>query len=116
MRYGLISPEEIVQRCESEAISMGFRVPVLLADINTVTGVDWSYSTEKVLTLSKKVGGAFTAEQVQLIEKGLKFQTSANATQGDRTFTVAHQDVTGNTGTSVATETVAVDTEAPGAI
>ena len=39
MRYGLISPEEIVQRCESEAISMGFRVPVLLADINTVTGV-----------------------------------------------------------------------------
>lgn len=39
MRYGLISPEEIVQRCESEAMSMGFRVPVLLADINTTTGV-----------------------------------------------------------------------------
>ena len=39
LRYGLMSPEEIVQRCESEAISMRFKVPILLADINNVSGV-----------------------------------------------------------------------------
>ncbi len=39
LRYGLMSPEEIVQRCEAECMSMKIKIPVLLADINTVTGV-----------------------------------------------------------------------------
>lgn len=39
LRYGMISPEEIVQRCESEGMSMRQKVPILLADINTVSGV-----------------------------------------------------------------------------
>lgn len=39
LRYGLMSPEEIVQRCEAECMSMKVKIPVLLADINTVTGV-----------------------------------------------------------------------------
>ncbi|MFN5889628.1 MAG: hypothetical protein ACK448_04480, partial [Bacteroidota bacterium] len=34
-----MSPEEIVQRCEAECMSMKIKIPVLLADINTVTGV-----------------------------------------------------------------------------
>lgn len=39
LRYGMMSPEEIVQRCESEAMSMRQKVPILLADINNVSGV-----------------------------------------------------------------------------
>lgn len=39
LRYGLMSPEEIVQRCEAECMSMKIKIPVLLADINTVTGI-----------------------------------------------------------------------------
>lgn len=39
LRYGLMSPEEIVHRCESEGMSMRFKVPILLADINNVSGV-----------------------------------------------------------------------------
>lgn len=39
LRYGLLSPDEIVQRCEAEAISLGFQLPVLLADINNVSGI-----------------------------------------------------------------------------
>ncbi len=39
LRYGLISPEEIVQRCDAEAISLGFPLPILLADINNVSGI-----------------------------------------------------------------------------
>ncbi|MEY2871844.1 MAG: polymerase alpha subunit, partial [Bacteroidota bacterium] len=39
LRYGMMSPQEIVQRCESEAISMRQKVAILLADINNVSGV-----------------------------------------------------------------------------
>jgi DNA polymerase III alpha subunit len=39
LRYGLMSPEEIVQRCEAECMSMKIKIPILLADINTVTGI-----------------------------------------------------------------------------
>ena len=39
LRYGMMSPEEIVQRCESEAMSMRQKAPILLADINNVSGV-----------------------------------------------------------------------------
>jgi hypothetical protein len=80
----------------------------------TISGiaVDWSYSTGKVLTISQTGGGAFTALQVQTIEQALQFKTATGATQGDRSFTISHTDLSGNTGTS-AVETVAVDTTAP---
>lgn len=76
--------------------------------INTVTGVNWVYNN-KVLTLSKNGGGAWSATDLQKIEQGLKFKTASNATQGDRTFSFAHTDLAGNTGVSVV-ETVKVDT------
>ena len=76
--------------------------------INTVTGVDWNY-TNKVLTLSKNGGGSWSATDLQKIEQGLRFKTSANAQQGDRTLTFAHVDLAGNTGASV-TATLKVDT------
>ena len=80
----------------------------------TISGiaVSWSYSTGKVLTVSQTGGGAFTALQLQTIEQALQFKTATGATQGDRSFTISHTDLSGNTGTS-ATETVAVDTTAP---
>ena len=83
-----------------------------LQTIGAVAGVDWSYSAGKVLIFTKNAGGAFTGAQVQAIEKALQFQTSANATQGARTFTFGHTDTAGNT-SSTATETVSVDTVAP---
>jgi hypothetical protein len=77
--------------------------------------VDWTYSAEKTLTVSKTGGGAFSAADVQAIERALKFQTSASATQGDRTFTFSHVDLAGNT-SATAVETVKVDTVAPSAV
>jgi hypothetical protein len=77
-----------------------------------VTGIDWSYSTGKVLTLTKTAGGAFAAADIQTIEKALQFQTSGSATQGNRTFTFAHADAAANVSTT-AIETVVVDYLAP---
>jgi hypothetical protein len=80
----------------------------------TISGIaiDWSYSTGQVLSISKTGGGAFTSAQTQTIEQALQFQTASAATQGARSFTISHTDLSGNTGTS-ATETVTVDTIAP---
>jgi hypothetical protein len=78
--------------------------------IGTITGVDWSYSTGKELTISKTGGGAFTAAQVQAIAQALQFKTTAGATQGDRTFAISYIDSSGNPSTS-ATVTTTVDTE-----
>jgi hypothetical protein len=74
--------------------------------------VDWSYSTSKVLTLTKNAGGNFTAAEVQTIEKALVFQTSSGATQGNRTFNFGHADAAGNV-SATATQTVVVDFLAP---
>jgi len=83
--------------------------------IGTVTGVDWSYSTAKLLTFSKNGGGSFTAADVQAIEQALQFKTISGATQGARTFSITHQDVAGNTSAG-GVETVNVDTVGPTAV
>lgn len=77
--------------------------------IGTVTGVDWRYSAANVLTLTKNVGGSFSAADVQKIESAIAFKTIAGTTQGVRIFAFAHTDLAGNVGSSV-TETVTVDT------
>lgn len=73
-----------------------------------ITGVNWSYSTGKLLTVTQNAGGAFTAAQVQTLEKALNFKT-ASSIGGNRTFTVSHVDGATNASSS-ATETISVHT------
>ena len=77
--------------------------------INGVSGLDYSYSSSKVLTLSKHGGGALSASDIQKIEQGVSFITSSN-TQGNRSFALRHTDLAGNTSSAVTT-TLVVDTQ-----
>ena len=80
--------------------------------LNTVTGISWAYNSAKQLILTKTDGSLFTAAQAQLIEQAIQFQTLSGATQGQRTFTLAHLDANGQTNAS-ATNTVTVDSTMP---
>ena len=70
--------------------------------INTVSGVDWSYSSSKKLVFTKTDGSSFTAAEAQLIEQSLKFSTPSNSASGVRTFTLTHTDASGNVSSSVS--------------
>jgi hypothetical protein len=80
--------------------------------INGVSGVDWSYSVGKVLTLTRTGGGAFSAAQVRDIERGLSFNATAGATAGARTFTLQNTDLAGNA-SATSLQTVLVDVVVP---
>ena len=81
--------------------------------IGSVSGINWSF-TEKTLTLSKTDSTEMAANDVQSIEKALRFQISGGAGEGDRSFTFTHIDHAGNR-SDTATVTFTVDTLAPSA-
>ena len=76
--------------------------------LNTISGIDYTYSSSKVLTLFKHSGAVFTTSDIQKIEQGVVFNTSAT-TQGNRSFALRHTDLAGNTSAAVTT-TLTVDT------
>ncbi|WP_207224762.1 Ig-like domain-containing protein [Sphaerotilus mobilis] len=70
-----------------------------------VSGVNWSYSgASSVVTLSRNGGGAFTATQVQQLEKALTFTTAELDPSSPVTFGFKRYDLIGN-----ASETATVD-------
>jgi hypothetical protein len=80
--------------------------------IGIATGVSWQYSAgDKTLTFRKANNTAFSAAEVQSIEKVLFFKTTTNATAGDRLFTFTHSDLAGNISPS-ATVRFATDVKA----
>jgi hypothetical protein len=81
--------------------------------IGSVSGINWSF-TEKKLTFSKTDTSEMVANDVQSIEKALRFQISGGAGEGDRSFTFTHIDHAGNR-SDTATVTFTVDTLAPSA-
>jgi hypothetical protein len=81
--------------------------------IGSVSGINWSF-TEKTLTFSKTDSTEMAANDVQSIEKALRFQISGGAGEGDRSFTFTHIDHAGNR-SDTATVTFTVDTLAPSA-
>ncbi len=80
--------------------------------IGIATGVSWLYTAaNKTLTFRKANNTAFSAGEVQSIEKELVFKTTTNATAGDRLFTFTHSDLAGNISPS-ATVRFATDLKA----
>ncbi len=80
--------------------------------IGIATGVSWLYSAaDKTLTFRKANNTAFSAAEVQSIEKELYFKTTTDATAGDRLFTFTHSDLAGNISPS-ATVRFATDVKA----
>ena len=98
---------EVTQLLNPNAAASGSNIT-----INGVAGIDWSYSTAKVLTLTRTAGGAFTATQVRDLERGLNFKTAPGVTNGARTFTWQNIDAAGNT-SAASTQTFNVDALAP---
>lgn len=88
---------------EDRLISSGFVFPLntnLAKDTNKVIGgvqgVDYNYDgSNKVLSISKTNGTAFTGAEIQGVEKDLRF-ISASTDEGDRHFTFSHLDGAGN--------------------
>ena len=75
-----------------------------------VTGLNYSYnSSTHVLTLTQAANAAFDPSKVDDILQSVQMRsaTMADATPGDRTVTIAYQDLAGNNSTS-ATSTVSV--------
>lgn len=78
--------------------------------IGGVSGLSYSYnSTTHVLTLTQAANAAFDPSKVNDILQTLQMRsaTMAEATPGDRTVTIAYEDLAGNDSTS-ATSTVSV--------
>ena len=81
--------------------------------IGSVSGISWSY-VGKTLTFTKTNTSEMVANEVQSIEKALRFQISSGGGEGDRSFTFTHIDHAGNRSND-ATVTFTVDTIAPSA-
>ena len=81
--------------------------------IGSVNSINWSF-TGKTLTFTKTDTSEMVANDVQSIEKALRFQISTGASEGDRSFTFTHIDHAGNRSDG-ATVTFTVDTLAPSA-
>lgn len=88
---------------DDSLISSGFVFPLdinLAKDTNKVIGgvqgVDYNYDgSNKVLSISKTNGTAFTGAEIQGVEKDLRF-ISISVDEGDRHFTFSHLDGAGN--------------------
>ncbi|MCX8517067.1 MAG: hypothetical protein ORN29_03230, partial [Rhodoferax sp.] len=68
-----------------------------LDDMTTVS-LNWAVDNSNVLRLQRSDGAAFTAAQLQAIDRALSFQTSRQgAAQGNRSLQWSMSDVAGNT-------------------
>jgi hypothetical protein len=74
----------------------------------------WSYDANRLLSISKAGGAAFTTDELFSIEQGLSLVTdnAANPAQSSYTFQLKHIDAFGNIG-NVSIETVTFDTITP---
>ena len=67
-----------------------------LDDMTTVS-LNWAVDNNNVLRLQRSDDAAFTAAQLQAIDRALSFQTSQGAAQGNRSLQWSMSDVAGNT-------------------
>ena len=63
----------------------------------TSVSLDWAVDDNSILRLQRSDGAAFTAAQLQAIDRALSFQTSVGAAQGNRSLQWSMSDVAGNT-------------------
>jgi hypothetical protein len=78
--------------------------------VGGVTGISWNYNAgSNILTLQKTATGTFTADNVNAIERDLRFKTNTSPSQTPRTFTFTHTDAVGNVSGS-GMQTINVDT------
>ena len=80
---------------------------------NTVSGVDWRYdSGSKTLLFKTQSGAALPASDWFTVLASLRFKTTSDATQGDRTFALTYVSVAGNASAS-RIQTITDDTIVP---
>ncbi len=78
--------------------------------VGVVTGISWNYNAStNTLTLQKTGTSTFTADNVNAIERDLRFKTNTTPSQTPRSFTFTHTDAVGNVSGS-GTQTLNVDT------